>query len=307
MERNMKFAYFPGCTLETKAIGFDRSARQVAGELDVDLVTLPEWNCCGATFPLSTDNLLDIVGPARNLVSAAEAGESTLVVACATCFNVLRRTNHALQQNDETLEKINFFLERPVDYAGQVQVRHLLDIFDHEVGQEKIAQRAQPGLGGLRVAAYYGCMLLRPADEIALDDPEQPDIMDRLFRSMGAETVDFPHRGECCGAYLTVRSPEASMEITHRILTAAVNAGADVIATACPLCQFNLDWLQNRMTQAYAGFQKIPILYFTQLMGLAMGLDATGYEFEKHYVDPQPLLRNAGLLHTPSAEVVGRP
>jgi len=303
----MRFAYFPGCTLETKAIGFDRSARQVAGELDADLVTLQEWNCCGATFPLSTDNLLDIVGPARNLVSAAEAGESTLVVACATCFNVLRRTNHALQQNADALEKINLFMERPADYAGQVQVRHLLDIFDHEVGLEEIAKKSRPGLGGLRVAAYYGCMLLRPANEIALDDPERPDIMDRLFRAMGAETVEYPHRGECCGAYLTVRSPDASMEITHRILAAAIRAGADVIATACPLCQFNLDWLQNRMAQAYAGFQKIPVLYFTQLMGLAMGLDATGYDFEKHYVDPRPVLREAGLLHTPSTVAVGRP
>ena len=303
----MKFAYFPGCTLETKAIGFDRSARQVAGALGADLVTLPEWNCCGATFPLSTDNLLDLVGPARNLVSAAEAGETTLVVACATCFNVLRRTNYTLQHNADSLEKINAFLERPADYAGQVQVRHLLDIFEREVGLEEITRLAQPGLGGLRVAAYYGCMLLRPADEIALDDPEQPGIMDRLFRAMGAETVEYPHRGECCGAYLTVRSPDASMEITHRILTSAVNAGADVIATACPLCQFNLDWLQNRMVQAYAGFHRIPVLYFTQLMGLGMGLDAGGYEFEKHYVDPRPILREAGLLDVRSSEAVGRP
>jgi len=292
----MKLAYYPGCTLETKAIGFDRSARQVAGELGVELTTLPEWNCCGATFPLSIDNLLDLIGPAQNLANAAEAGESTLVTTCAICFNVLRRTNYTLQHNTDSLDKINFFMERPTDYAGQVEVRHLLDIFQSVVGLETIAERAHPGLSGLGVAAYYGCMLLRPADEIALDDPEQPKIMDDLFGALGAETVDFPYRGECCGAYLTVKSPDASMEITHRILASATGAGADVIVTACPLCQFNLDWLQDRMAQAYAGFQKIPVLYFTQLMGLAMGLDPTGYDFDKHYVDPRPLLTHVGML-----------
>lgn len=292
----MRFAYFPGCTLETKAVGFDRSARQVAAELGVDLETLPEWNCCGATFPLSTDNLLDIVGPARNLVSAREAGQSTLVVACATCFNVLRRTNHTLRANPDTLEKINLFLEREANYDGQVQVRHLLDVLEKDVGLEEIAARSRGRLAGLRVAAYYGCMLLRPADEIGLDDPEHPQIMDRIFQALGAETVDYPYRGECCGAYLTVRSPDASAEITGRILSSAVRAGADVVVTACPLCQFNLDWLQNRMPGAFTGFRQIPILYFTQLMGLAMGLDTADYDFEKHYVDPLPLLSSRRML-----------
>lgn len=292
----MRFAYFPGCTLQTKAIGFNRSTVQVAQFLGIELIELSDWNCCGATFPLLVDNVLDLAGPARNLVSAAEAGASTLVVACATCFNVLRRTNHALRQDPEKLDKLNAFLERPTAYAGQVEVRHLLDILRNEVGFEAIAKKATPGLQGMKVAAYYGCMLLRPADEIALDDPEHPTVLDQLFQALGAEVVDYPHRAECCGAYLTVKAPAASMEISYTILSAAKRAGADVVVTACPLCQFNLDWTQARMVQKYAGFERIPVLYFTQLMGLGLGLDPAGYEFDCHYVDPRPLLERSGLL-----------
>ena len=292
----MKLAYFPGCTLKTKALGFDRSVLQVAGALGLELVDLPDWNCCGATFPLCVDNLLDLVGPARNLVAAAEAGESTLVVACATCFNVLQRTNHFLKTNPEGLDKINFFLERPSPYAGQVTVRHLLDILVNDIGLETIGQRAKPGLQGLRVAAYYGCMLLRPFDELALDDPERPQLMDRLFGTMGAQMVDFPHRNECCGAYLTVKHPQASTELSYRILSAAGRAGAQVIVTACPLCHFNLDRAQEQMGREHAGFQKLPVVYFSQLMGLAMGLDPAGYQLESHCVDPRPILAQQGLL-----------
>lgn len=292
----MKLAYFPGCTLETKALGFNRSATQVASALGIDLIELPEWNCCGATFPLLADNLLDLVGPARNLVSTAEAGYDTLVVSCATCFNVLRRTNHALLHDPEKREKINLFMERPADYQGQVTVRHLLDIFRQTIGWEQIKKRAQPGLQGLRVASYYGCMLLRPEEELGLDNAETPTILDDLMTALDADAVDYPHRGECCGAYLSVRSPNASMEISHRILAAAGRAGTQVIVTACPLCHFNLDWAQERMQRAYAGFNKIPVLYFTQLMGLAMGLDPAGYDLDRHHVDPRPLLEEAGLL-----------
>lgn len=292
----MRYFYYPGCTLETKAKGFNRATIESFAALGVELTTLPEWNCCGATFPLSVDNVLQLAGPARNLVSTAEAGGDTLVAACATCFNVLRRTNHTLRTNADVLDKLNAFLERPEPYAGQVEVRHILDILVHEVGLEAVAQRAQPGLKGLRAAAYYGCMLLRPADEIRLDDPERPHLMDDLLRALGAEVVEYPHGGECCGAYLSVTAPDVSMEMAHRILHSARRAGAQVIATACPLCQFNLDRPQNRMLQQYAGFQTLPVMYLTQLMALAFGLEGRGFDLDAHYIDPRPVLAQAGLL-----------
>jgi len=296
----VKLAYFPGCSLETRAGGFNRSAKQVAGALGIELVDLAGWNCCGATFPLCVDNLLDLVGPARNLALAAEAGEPALVAACSTCFNVLRRTNHALRGDPEALEKLNYFMERPAPYAGQVAVRHLIDVFVNDVGIDAIAERVGNGLRGLRVAAYYGCMLLRPADEIGLDDPERPRCMDRLLAALGAEPVDYPHRSECCGAYLAIKSPGATAAISQRIIAAAGRAGAQVVATTCPLCQFNLDRAQA--AGAPIGFTTIPVLYFTQLMGLALGLEPAGYDFEMHIVDPRPALQAAGLLPSSDAD-----
>ena len=295
----MKLTYFPGCSLETRASGFNRSVKQVAGALGIELLELASWNCCGATFPLLADNLLDLAGPARNLALTAEAGADTLVVACATCFNVLRRANHLLKTNPEALEKINFFLERPTPYAGQVQVRHLLDVLVNGVGLEAIAAHARPGLGGLRVAAYYGCTLLRPADEIGLDDPERPRLMDRLLAACGAEPVEYPHRGECCGSYLAVKKPAAAAELSLRILAAAGRAGAQVVATACPLCQSNLDQAQARLGRRAVTFQKLPVVYFTQLLGLAFGLEPAGYQLETHIVDPRPLW--AGVLERGAA------
>lgn len=202
----------------------------------------------------------------------------------------------AIRTNADVLDKLNAFLERPEPYAGQVEVRHILDILVHEVGLEAVAQRAQPGLKGLRAAAYYGCMLLRPADEIRLDDPERPHLMDDLLRALGAEVVEYPHGGECCGAYLSVTAPDVSMEMAHRILHSARRAGAQVIATACPLCQFNLDRPQNRMLQQYAGFQTLPVMYLTQLMAIAFGLEGRGFDLDAHYIDPRPVLAEAGLL-----------
>jgi heterodisulfide reductase subunit B len=286
----VKYAYYPGCTLETKAVGFNRSILQVSRALGVELVELADWNCCGATFPLCVDNLLDLAGPARNLVSAAEAGAAQLIVACATCFNVLSRTRHFLATHPDELDRLNAFLERPQPYAGGVAVRHLLDVLRADVGFDAIKARAHPGLGGLRVAAYYGCMLLRPADEIGLDDPERPRIMDDLFAALGADMVEYPHRGECCGAYVTVRDPIAAAEISYRILAAAGRAGAELIVTACPLCQFNLDWTQEQIGRRHAGFKRLPVLYFSQLMGAAMGLDTSEYQLERHHVDPRPAL-----------------
>jgi len=292
----VRLMYFPGCTLQTKASGFNCSVKQTAGALGVELVELAGWNCCGATFPLLVDNMLGMAGPARNLALTAEAGSDTLVTACATCFNVLRRTSYRLKTDADALDKINFFLERPAPYAGQVVVRHLLDVLVNDVGTEAMAARAAPGLSGLRVASYYGCMLLRPAGEIGLDDPERPQLMDRLFAACGAQSVEYPHAGECCGAYLAVHKPEAAAEISLRILSAAGRAGAQVVATACPLCQFNLDRAQARLGHKATSFQKIPVLYFTQLLGLAFGLEPAGYQFEAHYVDPRPILRSAGLF-----------
>jgi len=289
----MKMPYYPGCTLNTKGKGFDYSARASARELGLELVELEQWNCCGATFPLLVDNMLDLAGPARVLISARQAGER-LAVACSTCYNVLKRTNKVIRENEDSREKLNFFIE--ADYSGDLEVLDLLQVLRDEIGFDKIKEAVKKPLSGLKVAAYYGCMVLRPPAEVAYDDPEHPHVLDDLITALGADTVDYPHKGECCGAYLAVKSADVTAEMSFTILASARRSGAELVVTNCPLCQFNLDRMQEargRMQDSrYAGFQPIPVLYFTQLLGIALGLDSEGFELDKHYVDPRPVLSN---------------
>ena len=289
----MRIPYFPGCTLSTKARGFDVSARASASALGFELVELPQWNCCGATFPLATDNELALVGPTRILIEAQKQGQR-LVTLCSICYNVLKRTARFLQENEEKRERINLFIEE--EYRAELQVLHLLELLQSELGFEALRERVEKRLAGLRVAPYYGCLLLRPQDEIGLDDPDEPTILLDLLASLGCEVVDFPYKTECCGSYLTVSAAGATEELAYAILSSALSEGAEVVVTSCPLCQFNLDYRQGEMSKQHAGFAPLPVLYFTQLLGIALGLDSTGYGFQDLYVDPRPLLLGKGII-----------
>jgi len=289
----MDIPYFPGCTLSTTATGFDKSVRASCAALGCNLVEIPDWNCCGATFPLLTDNMLDLTGPTRVLVAARKIG-TQVTTACTTCYNVIKRTNAFLRRDEEAREKINYFIE--ADYQGDVEVTDILQVLRDQVGFDKIREAVKKPLTGLRVASYYGCMVLRPPQEVAYDDPEAPHALDDLMAALDAEPVDWPHKNECCGAYLAIKSEEVTREMVHTILASAQLNGAQVVVTNCPVCQFNLDRQQMRMTEQYASFQAIPVLYFTQLLGLALGLDGSDFGWEKHYIDPRPLLQEKKLL-----------
>lgn len=290
----MQIPYFPGCTLSTTATGFDKAAREAAAILGVELRELQNWNCCGATFPLLVDNLLDLAGPARVLVSAREEG-SRVVTACTTCYNVLRRTNLVLRSDAEKREKLNLFIES--DYQGDVEVLDLMQLLRDEVGMEAIQKAVVRPLGGMRVAAYYGCMVLRPPAEVSYEaNPDAPRALDDLLLALGAEPVEYPHKAECCGAYLAVKSQEVTARMVYTILNAAVRAGAEAVITNCPLCQFNLDAQQEWLRVVEAGFRPIPIFYFAQLLALALGRPIEAYDLHKHKVDPRPLLTRYELL-----------
>jgi heterodisulfide reductase subunit B len=293
----MKIPYFPGCTLSTKAQGFDVAGRAAARALGFELVELPEWNCCGATFPLATDNELALVGPTRILIEAQRQGDR-LATLCAICHNVLKRTAIFLRDNEDKRERINLFIEE--EYAGQVRVLHLLEVLRDELGFEVLRGQVVQRLEGLRVAPYYGCLLLRPQDEIGLDDPDAPTVLHDLLRCLGCAVVDFPYNTECCGSYLTVSAPDAAQELSRAILDSAGREGAELVVTSCPLCQFNLDYRQGE-TEG-----RLPVLYFTQLLGLALGLDSTGYGFEGHYVDPRPLLTQKSFIAAEPRDLPGR-
>lgn len=282
--------YFPGCTLKTTAQGFDNSVRDSAEALGIRLVELPEWNCCGATFPLLVDNLLDLAAPARVLASARQVNHR-LAVACTTCYNVLRRTNHFLIQNHEKREKLNFFIE--AQYDGSLEILDVLQLLRDEVGFEKIGSQVQRPLRGIRAAAYYGCMVLRPPNEVAYDNPEDPQALDGLLSALGAHIIDYPHKAECCGSYLSVLSPVTALEMSYSILASAAKNGADLLVTNCPLCQFNLDRQQLQLVEIRAGYRPIPVLYYSQLLALALGLQTDDYGWQRHHIDPRPVLEGA--------------
>lgn len=296
----MKVSYFPGCTLNTTGKGFDNAVRASTAAVGLELAELSEWNCCGATYPLIIDNMLELAAPVHVLVAAQNAGghggPPLLTTACTTCYNVLKRTNKFIREHKDERERIQFFIE--AEYNGEVEVKDILHLLRDDVGFEAVREKVQKPLKGLKVASYYGCMVLRPPAEVAYDDPDHPQSLDDLMAALGATPVDSPHKNECCGAYLAVMAPEVTREMVYTILRSAQAAGAEAVVTNCPLCQFNLDKQQAVMhngKQPRASYQAIPVFYFSQLMGLALGLDASNYGWERHYIDPRPLLHERGL------------
>ncbi len=290
----MEYAYFPGCTLYTKATHLDHAGRESAKKLGFELKELDKWTCCGASFPLVNDYHMGLASCSRVLADTKLAGYDKLVALCSVCFNVLKRTNYVLQHDEERRYKITEFIER--DYHGEVNVVHYLEILKNEIGFDKIKENVEKPLKGLKVAVYYGCLLLRPHKEIQFDDPENPSIFENFMESLGAEPIYFPFKNECCGAFQVMNNVDTANRCSKNIIDNAIKNGADMIVTSCPLCQFNLDDRQKVLMEMYEDFKTIPVVYFTQLLGLAMGLDIDVLEFERNFVDPLPVLKEKSFI-----------
>lgn len=282
----MRLPYFPGCTLHRKAKNFDASARAAAQALGIIMEELPEWTCCGATFSMSADSAMGLVAPTRILASAKEAGK--LLTLCSFCYNTLKRTNRVIATDAEQRRKVTTFIEE--DYQGNVQVVHLLEVLRDEVGFAALGQRVTKRLEGLKVAPYYGCLLLRPAEEMGFDDPERPAILENFLASLGCTVVDFPHKTECCGSFVAVSAPDAAEACSARILDTAAAQGADMLAVSCPLCQYNLDHAQRQSQAGRGRTARVPILYFSQLLAIALGCEDACLHLDAHVVDPRPRL-----------------
>lgn len=291
----MTIDYYPGCTMKTSATNYEKSAFAVANALGIDIKEMDDWNCCGVVATLASDDLMHQLAPVRNLTKLQEAGKDSVVVLCDMCYNTLKQTETFVQKNREALDTINAFMDREADYKGGVKVMHFLQYLRDVYGVENIKKKVQKKLKGLKVVPYYGCMLLRPKD-CAIDDPEEPTIIKDLMVAAGAEVIDSPYKIECCGSYNTVNEKELVARRTYRIVNMARKAGGEMMVLSCPLCRFNLDNRSKQAKELHKDFEPLPVVYYTQLLALALGLDSDLLGFEKHYVDPRPVLNKKGLL-----------
>lgn len=285
----MKYSYYPGCSLERNAIAYHRSTMAIAAPLGIDFAEVEDWNCCGATEYFSLELLPAYALVGRNLALAANQSNNggQLVAPCSACFLNLAKTDHYMAESPELAEQVNTALAagglhyRP----GSVKVRHLLDIIVNDVGYQTVAEKVTKPLYNLRVAPYYGCLIVRPGLQKSFDDPEYPTSLDKLMRTLGATVVDFPLKAHCCGGHMTQISEEVALEIIRRLLKNAADYGADTIVTLCPMCQLNLDAYQKNVNNYFGTDYHIPILYFTQLIGLALGIPPKELGFGKELVD----------------------
>jgi heterodisulfide reductase subunit B len=265
------FNYFPGCSLSGTGRAYDESLRALFRRLEIGLKELEDWNCCGATSYMSIDERAAFVLSGRNLGLARQAGEDDLMVPCAACYLALRKTQHYTGQYPEIAGQVRQSVEAAgLPQGNGVRVRHPIEALYTEIGPARIKKAVVRKWEGGKVACYYGCQIVRPFGDV--DDPHYPTRMDELLRAAGIPTVDFALKTKCCGGSLTGTTPEVGKRLNYIILKEALRKSAAALATACPLCQYNLDAYQREMGGPGERFD-IPILYFSQLLGWALGAE----------------------------------
>ncbi|MBN2324942.1 MAG: CoB--CoM heterodisulfide reductase iron-sulfur subunit B family protein [Spirochaetes bacterium] len=290
-------SYMPGCTLKTSGRNFEKSAITLFDILGVTMEELDRWVCCGTTYSLSSDNIMNQLAPVRTLLRAKETGRRELLVLCSMCYNTLRRAQSLVLHDKEKRDKINEFMyrEKTTFDGDEIRVVHLLNYLKDSVGFERVAKRVVKKPSDLKIALYYGCMLLRPHEVSVDESSEDPTIMEELFSLCGVTPVYFPFKTECCGSYQTVNQRDMVLSRAERIVGSAAKNGADMIVVSCPLCCHNLDSSQQRVADTVRGFRKIPVMYISQLLALLVGADDAG-DYRLHSVDPRPVLKEKGLI-----------
>ncbi|MHB8172194.1 MAG: CoB--CoM heterodisulfide reductase iron-sulfur subunit B family protein [Thermincolia bacterium] len=284
----MKIGYYPGCSLTSTAKAYDSSTRAVCDKMDVELVEVPDWSCCGSTPAHQTDHNLALALSARNLAQAEKACLNKVAAPCAACFSHLKTAAHEYNHDPKTAERINKIME--VEYKGTVDVHNLVDVMANVVGLNEVKNRVVKPLKGIKVACYYGCLLTRPAKVAQFDHPTNPQSLDLLMEALGADPVKWHAKADCCGASYALTRTDIVIKHGGHILVDAKEAGADVVAVACPLCQSNLDLRQEAIEKDLSRKLNLPILYFTELMGIALGVSPGKLGLGKHMVDPKPTL-----------------
>ncbi|HEY47623.1 MAG TPA: disulfide reductase [Anaerolineae bacterium] len=282
-----EYAYFPGCSLEQIGLSYHQSSIETTKKLGVELKELEDWNCCGATTYFHVDELLAYALCARNLAMAEKDGLD-LVAPCSACYKNSYFTNKYLKEDPDLAEHINYALEEDnLSFSGQIEVKHLIEVFVHDVGFDEIRNNVSKPLEGLRVAPYYGCQILRPKKDD--EDVEQAEYFEELLSAIGAEPIPYPLKLKCCGGSLLISNRIAALSMVRNLLQNAEENGAAVIATACPMCQVNLECYQQQVNQEFGTRFSVPVVYFTQLMGLALGIPGKKLGIGKEIVAATPL------------------
>ena len=258
----MKFSYFPGCTLKTKGKDLDIYARKSAEALGFELCELADWQCCGAVYPMAKDEIATKLSSVRALVSTRDAGEE-LVTLCSACHNVIKQVNHDMATDADIALRVNNYLGLDTPYNGETTVLHYLEVLRDRVGFDNLKAAVKNPLTGRKIAAYYGCLLLRPGKVMQFDDPENPTILEDFIRAIGAEPVIWGRRNECCGGYVAIEAKAQAQKRSGLVMQNAAACGADTVITACPLCLYNL---------AKNSGSDLPVVYFTELLAEALGV-----------------------------------
>ena len=256
----MIYSYYPGCTLRNKAKDLDMYARACAEALGFQLEELENWQCCGGVYPLGSDEIASKLPSVRALNAAKEKGQD-LVAVCSACYHVLKRVNDDMANVEDIQTRANNYMALEQPYKGETQVLHFLEVLRDRIGFDVLKKKVVNPLTGRKIGAYYGCLLLRPSNVMALDDAENPTILEDFIRALGATPVIYPYRNECCGGYISLKEKELAASMCDKITDSAVGFEADCLVTACPLCKYNL---------AKSG--KLPIVYFTELLAEALGV-----------------------------------
>ncbi len=282
------YAYYPGCASEGTGIGQNLSIKTIAKPLDIELIEIEDWTCCGSTPYSSTNEAESLVVAARNLALAEKTGLD-LVTPCSSCFVTLRMASAHLKDSPPLMKQVNEALAVVnLEYQGNVRVRHLVDVLVNDVTPEVIATRVHRNLNRIKVAPYYGCQVVRPDN--GFDDPESPQSLDRLVVSLGAEAVPYPLKARCCGSSLIIPEERLALGLIRKLLDSALENGAQCIVTCCPLCQLNLDAYQGRVNSAFKTKFNLPILFIWQLIGLALGIDTKFLGLNTNIVSLSPVL-----------------
>jgi len=280
----MKYSFFPGCSLESTANDYMMSTQAVAKALGIQLEELPDWTCCGSTPAHATDSILAAALPARNLLIAHDLGQD-MVVCCASCYGRLAGANLALAEDAQLRAQVAETIGR--EYSGGVRVRHFLQVLKEEIGLGEIKDAVTKSLGGMKVAAYYGCLLTRPHELSIVDDPEDPQLIEEILSAIGAEPVEWPFKTECCGASFSITRTDTVKRLCGEILKMAKDSGAEAVAVACPLCQTNLDLRQADIEKSTGEQFGLPVFYITQLLGKALGLSDSELGIGKLITEPR--------------------